>query len=178
MVVVRIGRRVGGRGAHPETRMPTVCALAGAMQRFEGRALCPKRAADKPSFAWSRELLVEGPQAPRADHLWRLPLAVQLAIQRDLGVQDPDQQVEAPLIGVLEGRCRRAGRLRRGRERRCAAPPGDHRVCECLVAEEARCGHRRRLARWPGDRPTGGHPKQLQNAWLVIGARCRRHDHS
>src|SRR5437868_2443586 len=58
------------------------------MEWFEGRALCPKRAANEPSFVWSRELLVEGPQAPRADHLWRLPIAAQMAIQRDLGVQN------------------------------------------------------------------------------------------
>jgi len=31
------------------------------MARSEGRALRPKRAADEPPFAWSHELLVEGP---------------------------------------------------------------------------------------------------------------------
>lgn len=82
--------------------------LVVAMERLEGRALYPKRAADKPSFARSHWLLAEGPQAPRAEHLWRLALAARLAIQRDLGVQNlcdvPAQQIEAPLVGVLECR--------------------------------------------------------------------------
>ena len=76
------------------------------IERFEGRALRPKRAADDPSFVRSREALVAGPQAPRGDHLEQLPLAVQLVVQRDLGVHNAgevrDQQVETRPFGVVK----------------------------------------------------------------------------
>jgi hypothetical protein len=39
-------------------------SVAIGMEGLEDRALCPQRAANEPSFAWSCELVVEGPQAP------------------------------------------------------------------------------------------------------------------
>lgn len=55
------------------------------IERLEGRALRPQRAADDPSCVRSRDRLVAGPQAPRGDHWEQLPRAVQLVVQRDLG---------------------------------------------------------------------------------------------
>jgi hypothetical protein len=58
------------------------------MNRLEGRARQRRRAADEPSFAWSRNLLVDCPHAPGGDDRWRLPSAAALAKQRDLGVDE------------------------------------------------------------------------------------------
>ena len=71
---------------------------------FEGHALRPKRAADDPSFALSRDLLVEGPQSSRGDAPERLPFAVWPRVRRDLGVQRAGdaraRQVDAVAVGV------------------------------------------------------------------------------
>jgi hypothetical protein len=61
---------------------------AAAAEWSAGHALRPKRVADDPSFVRSRDLLVEAPQSPRCDRLARLPFAVRLLVQRDLGVEN------------------------------------------------------------------------------------------
>jgi len=70
----------------------------------EGHALCPKRAADEPSFELSRDLLVERPQFSRGDAPERLPLAVWPRVQRDPGVQRAgdarSRQVDAVAVGI------------------------------------------------------------------------------
>jgi hypothetical protein len=77
---------------------------AAATEWSEGHALRPKRVADEPSVERSRDLLVEGPQSPRGDRPERLPLAVWLPVQRDLGVQNASdacaRQVDASAVGV------------------------------------------------------------------------------
>jgi hypothetical protein len=78
--------------------------VTAATEWSEGHALCPKRVADEPSFELSRDPLVEGPQSPRGDRPQRLPLAVWLLVQRDLGVQNAsyarDHQVHTSAVGV------------------------------------------------------------------------------
>jgi hypothetical protein len=80
----------GGWNADAVMRRPaskTVVAAAGS-EWSEGHAVRPKRVTDDPSFVRSRDLLVERPQFPRCDRPERLPRAVWLLVQRDLGVQN------------------------------------------------------------------------------------------
>ncbi len=78
----------GGGNADAVMRRPTCEAVAAGTEWSEGHALRPKRMTDDPSFVRSRDLLVEGPQFPRCDRPERLPRAVWLLVQRDLGVQN------------------------------------------------------------------------------------------
>ena len=77
----------GGWNADAVMRRPA-SETCGPTEWSEGHALRPKRVADDPSFVWSRDLLVEGPQSPRGDRPERLPFAVWLLVQRDLGVEN------------------------------------------------------------------------------------------
>ena len=82
------GGEPGGWNADAVMRRPACEAVAGWTEWSEGHALRPKRVTDDPSFVRSRDLLVERPQFPRCDRLERLPGAVWLLVQRDLGVQN------------------------------------------------------------------------------------------
>ena len=93
----------GDWNADAVMRHPSCEAVAAGTEWSEGHALRPKRVTDDPSFVRSRDPLVDDPQFPRCDRPERLPRAVWLLVQRDLGVQNASwtgEQHDAPEIGV------------------------------------------------------------------------------
>ena len=121
----------GGWNADAVMRRPAA-EKAAATEWSEGHALRPKRVADDPSFELSRDLLAEGPQSPRGDRPERLPSAVWLLPQRDLGDQSAshacEQQGDARAVGVLGRRllCKRWTSSRLGAPSQGAGPSPRH----------------------------------------------------
>ena len=87
---------------------PHKAIARGGIERFEGRTLGMKaqRAANEPSFEWSRDLLVGAPRPDQEIPVRGRPLP--LAQQRDLGVDEAskmcDQQAERPAADSVQCR--------------------------------------------------------------------------
>ena len=92
------------RGPNPQTAI-----ARGGVGRFEGRALREvQRAADEPSFEWSRDLLAGAPRPDQEIPVGGCPLP--LAQQRDLGVDEAskvcDQYAVLPAADSVQRRAR------------------------------------------------------------------------
>jgi hypothetical protein len=113
------------------------------VERLEGRALRPQRAADDPSCVRSRDRLVAGPRPHEKITGSSYPTAVQLVAQRDLGVQNACAVTSGSSSAAT--RCSQAladaaGWLSDARQRRPAWSPGAEHVSPSLLAE-ASAGH-------------------------------------
>jgi hypothetical protein len=149
---MEIDRRESGRwNGDAVIRRPALQIVTAATGWSEGHALRPKRVADDPSFESSRDPLVEGPQSPRGDCPERMPLAVWLLVQSDLGVHNAsyarEQQVDAPAVGVPARRLVRkhlgCGRL--AAPSQGASPSPTHSSYTTTGLRLARDGHRTSL---------------------------------